>query len=200
MIRRATLIVMVKAPRMGFGKSRLAADLGRAEAWRINRALQAHTLRVVQDVRWRTLLCVTPDSAAGLTLPRLWPRRMARVKQGPGDLGQRLAHALAPHRSVAVIGADCPGLRRAHIAGAFAALKRAPFALGPAEDGGFWLLAARSGAAAARAMDAVRWSTAHAASDVTRNLGKVARLAVLRDVDVAADLAPMSLARATSAP
>ena len=191
---------MVKAPRMGFGKSRLAGELGRAEAWRINRALQAHTLRIVQDVRWRTLLCVTPDSATALNLPRVWSEQIPRVPQGTGDLGQRLARAFAPHRFVAVIGADCPGLRRAHIASAFAALKRAPFALGPAEDGGFWLLAARSGAAAAPAMAGVRWSTEHAASDVTRNLGKVARLAVLRDVDVAADLAPMSLARAASAP
>lgn len=185
----ATLIVMAKAPRIGQGKTRLAAELGRVEAWRINRALHAYTLRQTQGGRWRTILCVSPREALRLKLPGVWPRALARTPQGRGDLGARLARALAPHRHVAVIGTDCPGLTRAHIAAAFAALKRAPFALGPAEDGGFWLLAARSGRAAARAMTGVRWSSEHAAADVIRNLGaeRVALLARLRDVDVAAD-------------
>jgi rSAM/selenodomain-associated transferase 1 len=190
MISRPTLLVMAKAPRVGMGKSRLAADLGRVEAWRINRALHALTLRVACDPRWRTLLCVTPDAATALDLPGVWPCGLPRRPQGAGDLGARLARVLAPRRNVAVIGTDCPMLTRAHIASAFAALKRTPFVLGPARDGGFWLFGARSGAAAARAMSDVRWSTPHAAADVLRNLGAgaVTRIAQLRDVDVAADL------------
>jgi rSAM/selenodomain-associated transferase 1 len=190
MIERPTLIVMAKAPRVGVGKTRLARDVGVVEAWRINRALQAHTLRVARDGRWRTLLCVTPDEAVTLDLPGVWPGDVARVAQGEGDLGQRMARALAAQGCVAMIGTDCPGLRRRHVAAAFAALKRAPFALGPAQDGGFWLIAARDGAAAAGAMAGVRWSTRHAAKDVIANLGgrNVALLAMLGDVDRAADL------------
>jgi uncharacterized protein len=190
MIERPTLIVMAKAPRVGVGKTRLGVDLGRAEAWRINRALQAHTLRAVaHDRRWRTILCVTPDSAVRARI-RVWPETVARVAQGRGDLGERLARALARRRHVAVIGTDCPGMSRSLIARAFAALKRAPFALGPAEDGGFWLLAARSGSRAAQAMAGVRWSSPHAAGDVVRNIpaGHVALLPLLRDIDTAADL------------
>lgn len=193
-----TLIVMAKAPRVGVGKSRLAAEIGKTQAWRINRALQAHTLRVARDSRWRPLLCVTPDQALAQTIA-VWPRTIPRVPQGGGDLGARLARALAGRRNVAVIGTDCLGLTRALIARAFAALKRAPFALGPAHDGGFWLLAARSGDVAARAMAGVRWSSEHAAADVLRNLGgAVALLPVLRDVDVAADLAFQRSARSAS--
>jgi glycosyltransferase A (GT-A) superfamily protein (DUF2064 family) len=190
MTERPTLIVMAKAPRIGLGKSRLAAELGRVEAWRINRALQARTMRAALDPRWLTLLCVTPDAAIDADLPDVWPAAVARVAQGKGELGERLARALAPYRRVAVIGTDCRDIARTHIASGFAALRRAPFALGPAHDGGFWLLAARSGADAARAMGDVRWSTKHAANDVIRNLRtqNVARLATLRDVDVAADL------------
>jgi glycosyltransferase A (GT-A) superfamily protein (DUF2064 family) len=181
---------MAKAPRIGVGKTRLAADIGSVEAWRINRALQARTMRAALDSRWRTLLCVAPDAALALDLPGVWPRGVERIRQGTGDLGERLARVLAPCRRVAVIGTDCRDMARAHIASAFAALRRAPFALGAAQDGGFWLLAARDGAAAARAMGDVRWSTRHAANDVIRNLGarNVALLATLRDVDVAADL------------
>ncbi|MEZ5995108.1 MAG: TIGR04282 family arsenosugar biosynthesis glycosyltransferase [Hyphomonadaceae bacterium] len=187
---RPVLIVMAKAPRIGAGKTRLAAELGRVEAWRINRRLQSHALRVACGPRWRTLLCVAPDSATELALPGVWPRSVMRIAQGRGDLGQRMARAFARRRMVAMIGTDCPVLTRAHIRSAFDALRRAPFALGPAEDGGFWLIAARSGAAAARAMANVRWSTRHAARDVIANIGasRVALLATLRDIDVAADL------------
>jgi rSAM/selenodomain-associated transferase 1 len=190
MIERPTLIVMAKAPRVGLGKSRLAVDIGLTEAWRMNRALHAQTLRVACDRRWETLLCVTPDAAAVLDLPGVWPRELGRITQGKGDLGERLARALAPHRHVAVIGTDCPKLTRTHLASAFQALKRASFVLGPARDGGFWLLAARAGAAAALAMGGVRWSSRHTTKDVLRNLGarNVAVLATLSDIDVAADL------------
>ena len=185
-----TLIVMAKAPRIGAGKTRLAAEVGRVEAWRINRRLHAHTLRVASSAYWETLLCVTPDHAIGLDLPGVWPSGVQRIRQGEGDLGERLARALAPHRTVAVIGTDCAEITAAHIAQAFAALRRAPFVLGPAHDGGFWLFAARDGGQAARAMRPVRWSSEHTARDVMRNLGAcdVAMLSTLRDIDTAADL------------
>lgn len=192
MTERPTLIVMARAPLLGVGKTRLAAEIGAVEAWRINRALQARTMRAAMDPRWTTLLCVTPDEATGLHLPGVWPRRGQRMAQGSGDLGERLARAIDQRARVAIVGADCRDITRAHIASGFTALRRAPFALGPARDGGFWLLAARRGAAAAKAMAHVRWSTRHAAKDVIRNLGakNVALLATLRDVDVADDLRP----------
>lgn len=192
MIERPTLIVMAKAPRLGIGKIRLAAEIGRVEAWRINRALQNRTLREALDPRWRTLLCVTPDAAVTLALPSVWPERRSaqRVPQGAGDLGQRMARAFAHRRWTAMIGVDCPMLRRRHIASAFAGLRRAPFALGPSTDGGFWLIAARDGDRVAGAMSGVRWSSAHAAADVIANMGahNVAMLETLTDVDAAADL------------
>jgi rSAM/selenodomain-associated transferase 1 len=208
MTDEATLIVMAKAPRVGFGKSRLAAEIGGVEAWRINRALQRRTLREARDPRWRTLLCVTPDSAVSLNLPGVWPEEDAghgggvvRIPQGRGDLGARMARALKGRRRVAMIGVDCPALTRMRVARAFAALKRAPFALGPASDGGFWLIAARDGSEAARGMEGVRWSTRHAARDVVVRLGarNVAMLETLADVDTAADLrAQRSAMRASS--
>ncbi|MGE0595687.1 MAG: TIGR04282 family arsenosugar biosynthesis glycosyltransferase [Hyphomonadaceae bacterium] len=186
---RPTLIVMAKAPRLGHGKQRLAADIGALEALRINRALHAHTMREARDPRWRTLLCVTPDSAIHARVD-VWPAGVARCGQGAGDLGERMARALSPLRRVAMIGADCPGLRRAHIAQAFRVLRQSRFVLGPSEDGGFWLLAARSGLEAARAMRDVRWSSAHTAADVIANLPeRPLMLPLLYDIDTAADLA-----------
>jgi uncharacterized protein len=198
---KPTLIIMAKAPRIGAGKQRLARAIGPVEAWRVNRALNALTLRAARDPRWNTMLCVAEQSALRLRLPGIWPGDVPRISQARGELGARLAHALAPHRQVAVIGTDCPGISRAQIAAAFKALRRAPFALGPSEDGGFWIVAARSGRKAARAMREVRWSSESTAQDVMQNLRalghaasqrNIALLPVLYDIDSGADYARWS--------
>lgn len=189
---------MLRAPGLGRGKSRLAADLGRTEAWRIQRMLQARTLRIAHDRRWRTILYVTPDSAVRAPMAG-WPARMQRIAQGPGDLGARLKRALRGRKDVAVIGTDCPQITRAHVAAAFAALRRAPFAIGPCTDGGFWILAARDGDAAAAAMTGVRWSTRDTLDDVLGRLCALpAELPLLSDVDTAADWARVGDGRKTT--
>lgn len=198
MINTPTLIVMLKAPRLGRGKSRIAKEIGRVEALRINRVLHSLTMRAALDPRWALHLSVTPDDQLE-RLP-LWRREIPRSAQGGGDLGARLARALAPHRFVAVVGTDCPLMTRADVASAFRALRRKPFALGPAQDGGFWVLAARDGAAAGRVLQGVRWSSAYAASDVIAALGphKVELLTTLRDVDTYADWRAYCSARRAS--
>lgn len=192
MTNRPLVVIMAKAPRLGAAKTRLAREIGRVEAWRVNRRLHAITMHAAFDPRWDTVLCVSPDSALRMHMRGVWPEHCQRIPQGRGDLGARMARALRRYRAVIMIGADCPSLTRAHLASALLALRRRAFALGPAHDGGFWLLAARKGADAAKAMTGVRWSTRHAAADVIANIGAahVALLETLRDVDVAADLKP----------
>ena len=92
---------------------------------------------------------------------------------------------------VLVIGSDIPGIGRAHVARAARALGGHDAVLGPATDGGFWLI----GWAGRRrlgedALAAVRWSGPHAMADTMARLpaGRVALVDVLRDVDEAADL------------
>jgi glycosyltransferase A (GT-A) superfamily protein (DUF2064 family) len=183
-----TLVVMARTPRIGHGKSRIARDAGAVEAWRINRALHRRTFAAAIDRRWRTVLAVTPDRDRALCLPGVWPGA-SRVAQGGGDLGARLARALMGVRGpVAVIGTDCPALRRSDIARAFAAALRRGVAVGPAVDGGFWILAARRARDVLGALAPVRWSSAHTLADLERNLGRpAARLRTLRDVDTLAD-------------
>jgi rSAM/selenodomain-associated transferase 2/rSAM/selenodomain-associated transferase 1 len=70
------------------------------------------------------------------------------VKQGPGDLGDRLQHALklgfsqGCRRSL-VIGTDCPGLSVAHLQAAFDALRKCDAVFGPSLDGGYYLIGLR---------------------------------------------------------
>jgi len=204
---RPTLIVFVRAPAVGRGKTRLARDIGKVAAWRLSRAMTAATLRRLRDPRWRLVVRVTPDGAradwgqtpaapsesgsgAGLAAgvcPQAEP-------QGRGDLGERLVRALRAHASgpVAVVGTDAPDLTPARVARAFAAARRSGAAIGPAADGGYWLLALSARRARTVRLDGVRWSSAHACADTVRALGgKVERLETLVDVDDAASLAAL---------
>jgi hypothetical protein len=186
---------MAKAPRIGQGKTRLAAGLGRVEAWRINRALQARALREARATGAELRLAVAPDRALKIALPGVWPRG-GRVSQGGGDLGDRLARqARLAGRRWAVIGVDCPHADRRALAQAFALLRRAPAVIGPTTDGGFWILAARRPPPSA-AFKGVRWSTAHACADMAAGLKRPLAFARrLTDVDTAEDWAAVQKAR-----
>ena len=186
MRRRGLLVLFARAPRLGTVKRRLAREAGDLAALRFHRAmLREMARRLGRDRRWRTVLAVTPDRAR-------FPVGLPRVPQGRGDLGERMARALARDRRRAVlVGSDIPGIRVADIAAAFRALHgRADAVFGPAEDGGYWLvgLGPRRPAEPFRG---VRWSGPHALADTLRNcLGRrVALGRRLRDVDDAAGLA-----------
>jgi rSAM/selenodomain-associated transferase 1 len=191
-MRRRTLVVMLKEPHPGRIKTRLGRGIGMvAAAWWFRHQV-ARLLRRVEDPRWHLVLAVSPD-AEGLQ-SRVWPKHLPRVPQGAGDLGDRMGRLFRslPPGPVCIIGADIPGVTRAHVARAFAALGAHDAVIGPAPDGGYWLIGLRrTGAVPARLFNGVRWSTEHARADTIRSLG-ASRLAVidmLRDVDTGADLA-----------
>jgi len=180
---RPTLIVFARAPAIGVGKSRLARDVGAVEAWRLYRGWRAGLLRRVIDPRWNVVVRMEPDEAviAGF----------ACEPQGNGGLGERLERAIRAHARgpVAVIGTDVPDLGAVHVAKAFVAAGRSGAAIGPAADGGFWILALSARRARSVTLDGVRWSTFHAGGDTVRALGgAVETLETLIDVDDGASL------------
>lgn len=177
-----TLILFVRAPRLGTVKRRLAAEIGQLAALRFHRArLGSLTRRLGRDRRWRTEIVATPDR------PR-WPWPLPSRAQGPGDLGMRMQRALARHRRAVLIGSDIPGICPADIATAFRALGRAQAVFGPAEDGGFWLVGFGP-RRPPKPFVGVRWSTPQALADTLGNCAgrPVALVRRLRDVDTAAD-------------
>ncbi len=149
-------------------------------------------LQEVRDPRWQTLLSVAPDRAGMLS--RFWPPDLGRMPQGKGDIGMRMARVFrqAPPGPVVIVGSDIPGIRRAHIACAFAELGRNRAVFGPAEDGGFWLAGLkRPPAPPAGLFLGVRWSTPFALADSlpTVHSDRIAFVSMLCDVDTSADLA-----------
>jgi rSAM/selenodomain-associated transferase 1 len=181
---------MAKLPMAGSVKTRLAREIGVAGATRFARHAAATLLqRVGYDRRWQTTLAVAPDQ--GLS-SRVWPRGMARRPQGGGNLGTRMQRIFACKRAgpMLIVGTDVPGIRPAHIAEAFRRLGRHDAVLGPATDGGYWLVGLRRRPRVPRPFASVRWSTPHALADTLSNLQgcAVAFVATLSDVDNASDL------------
>ena len=172
------LILFLRAPALGRGKRRLAAAIGDVAAVRFERLMIARLLRRLgRDPRWRLRIAVTPDRAR---LPGVAP-----VRQGRGDLGQRMHRALAacPPGPAVLIGADIPAVTAAHIAEAFHLLGRHDVVFGPAEDGGFWLVGARH---RPPVFGKIRWSSPYALGDTLAGLPKsitVGFAARLEDID-----------------
>lgn len=188
---RPQLVVMVKEPHPGRVKTRLGRDIGMTTAAWWFRHQVLHMLRRLQDPRWQLILAVSPD-AAGMR-SRVWPAHLARIPQGPGDLGDRMARIFytLPKGPVCLIGADIPGVTRPHIARGFAALGTHEAVFGPAFDGGYWLVGMKRVKAPPPSLfENTRWSSEHALADSIATLPgyRIAQIDTLRDVDTHADL------------
>ena len=147
MSRRDALAVIAKEPVAGTAKTRLAPALGTTGAARAAAAMLADTIAVVRAVGADPWLCFTPRQARE-RFGRLAPG-FGLLAQGPGDLGDRLAACLADllaagAERVAIVGADTPHLPPASCRRALSLLDEVDVVLGPALDGGYYLVAAKA--------------------------------------------------------
>ncbi len=141
---------------------------------------------------------VFPDGlAAGGEHVRAAQIRVEHVRQMGCDLGARLYHGLAAaaerFEAVAAVGSDHPELEPETVEQAFAALAvGADAVFGPVEDGGYYLVALRSGAVRRELFEGIPWSTgevlAESLARCRRLRLEVALLPSGHDVDVADDL------------
>jgi uncharacterized protein len=184
------LIIFVKAPRPGQVKTRLA--LGpEAESVAYQRLVMvvlgelAHFGNV--DLRF------APDDAAREIQPWLRPGWRASP-QGEGDLGRRLNKAFADAfaggaKRVVIVGSDCPYLCAEDIRTAGAQLGDCDLVLGPAEDGGYWLIGLRE--MQPKLFEGITWSSSHVFNETmsrAKKLGlKTFLMRTLADVDTRED-------------
>jgi len=185
------LVLMVKEPVAGRAKTRLSRGVGVGRAIGFYRKATAATVsRLAADPRWETLLAIAPDTALAT---RAIASRCPRIRQGAGDLGQRMQRVMdrLPPGPVIIVGTDIAGVRPDEIALAFRRLGHNQAVFGPASDGGYWLVGLRRRPRILKTFDNVRWSSAAALADTVANLpgGSVAMVATLQDVDEPEDYA-----------
>jgi rSAM/selenodomain-associated transferase 1 len=135
--------VLLRAPRLGQVKTRLAASLGEERALAIYRALVAKQIGAIPP-RWRLEVHFTPVEAEAEMKAWLGGGAILRP-QVDGDLGERLIAAVATAlaqraKRCFLIGGDCPALSRPYLEAAEAALADADLVIAPALDGGYALL------------------------------------------------------------
>jgi len=155
------LLVFLKYPTPGQVKTRLAAHVGEEAASEIYRACAELTLHRLRMFRRDIVLCVDPPEAAEETISWLGPAWALQPQRG-ATLGERLAEATATAfrngaQRVVVVGTDSPWLNAAIIEQAFAALESADVAVGPTDDGGYYLIGL--GKAAPGLFEGIAWST-----------------------------------------
>jgi hypothetical protein len=186
------LVVFLRVPRLGTVKTRLAAELGPDAALEIYRDLLARVLAAL-PARLPVELRFTPDDAEPEIRPLLRGNWTA-VPQGPGDLGERLARAAreafdAGTRRWVVVGTDAPEITAADLAWAFSGLVASEGVVGPAEDGGYWLLGLSR--FVPELFAGIPWGESgvlDATESAARSAGlRMTRLRRLADIDTAAD-------------
>ncbi|MBX2891125.1 MAG: TIGR04282 family arsenosugar biosynthesis glycosyltransferase [Saprospiraceae bacterium] len=142
MILTQTLLIFIRNPQLGKVKTRLARTVGDTEALRVYQILLEKTRVAAQGVqaeRWLFYSDFVEKNDA-------WPEAdFFKKKQADGDLGQRMEQAFrtafeAGASKAVIIGSDCPELTGEMLQRAFDSLDEADFVLGPAPDGGYYLL------------------------------------------------------------
>ncbi len=191
------LIIFSKNPLAGFVKTRLAASIGAEEALRVYEELRAITERAAAGA----------DCSRAVFYSDYIPEEDLFLDGGTGahlqqgaDLGERMHRAIVEgfrlgFRQVVLIGTDCPELSAFLIDRAFEALESHDAVIGPARDGGFYLVGLT------RPVPELflqrQWSHGEVLRDTLAILGgqqaETAILPALSDIDTIEDLIGSSL-------
>jgi rSAM/selenodomain-associated transferase 1 len=143
-VTQAVLGLFAKRPDPGRVKTRLAADTSPEWAARVADAFLRDTVERFAAVPARRVLAFTPPDAQDF-FAALVGGRFELTPQADGDLGCRLGsfadgHLRAGARKVVLVGTDSPTLPVEWVTQAFAELDSADVILGPATDGGYYLI------------------------------------------------------------
>ncbi len=190
----ATLLVFAKAPRPGTVKTRLAREVGHPAATAVYRRMGRLIVDRVAPAPAIPTVCYDPDGAEAEVREWLGPAPRRYWYQGGGDLGARMSRMFgrAFERSgrVVVIGTDTPSVTAQTVTRAIGALDSADVVLGPARDGGYYLMALREPRPGLFA--GIPWSTESVLAETLARctaLGlSVTLLEVESDIDTAEDL------------
>lgn len=195
--RQARLILFTRYPEPGRTKTRLIPALGAKGAAALQRRMSeaivsrmtlfAAESPVTAEIRYAEGNQHDVEAWLGYDLPC--------VAQAEGNLGDRLSQAFAQSfaqgdHQVVIVGADCPALSSLHFSQAFSALNRNDLVLGPALDGGYYLIGLKQPAPGL--FSKIPWGS-DAVLTATLNLAQILNLSThllepLADVDRPEDL------------
>ena len=135
------LIVFAKNARLGFVKTRLAKEIGDRQALKVYEKLIDITIEACRNINADIYVFYSDF----INVHDKWEELSARKKVQNGHyLGERMANAFSEldlkYEKILIIGTDCPGLNQKIIEKAFIQLDESDVVIGPANDGGYYLL------------------------------------------------------------
>lgn len=192
-IRNSALIIFEKNAVQGKVKTRLAATIGEERALQVYKQLVMHTHTQIQQLENVDRVIFFSDFIEKSPLQMFQPE-FEEIQAG-GDLGERMSNAFQSlfqrgYKKVIIIGTDCPEIKTAHIETAFRSLEKNEVCIGPALDGGYFLLGMRRFYESL--FQNIPWSSSVVTAKTTEKLNlqniSFELLKTLRDLDTAEDL------------
>jgi len=191
------LLIFIKNSIPGKVKTRLARSIGDEAALRVYEQLLSHTRHIVTPLACTKMVCYSEAIPA----QDGWPEtEFRKAVQHGSDLGQRMQQAFdvsfrQGYTPVVIIGSDCAELTTNILQDAFAQLQTHDCVIGPARDGGYYLLGMHTFTPAVFQNKA--WSTATVFADTLADLQQAGKsvflLPVLSDIDTVEDLESLQL-------
>lgn len=185
------LIILVRNPNIGCVKTRLAADIGEESALTVYKVLIEHTRSISLEVPCARLLFYSDY----IDENDLWEKEFfIKFLQKGSDFGEKMLQAfritLQRYRKAVIIGSDCLELTARIINEAFDQLLNYDVVLGPAKDGGYYLMGLKE--IHQELFINKKWSTSSVFSDTIADINKLGikyfLLPTLSDIDVLDDL------------
>jgi hypothetical protein len=139
-MKKEVVLVFQRNEVLGKVKTRLAAGVGEEQAMEIYMYLLNKTYLALKEIT----VPVTTYFSEFIPENPIYSAENKLVQVG-GDLGERMKNAFSAHlesgiEKVVLIGTDCPSLEGIHLVQAFEALEHSDLVLGPARDGGYYLI------------------------------------------------------------
>ena len=182
---KTALIIFVKNLRYGQVKTRLAAKLGCDQAFEIYKMLLHHTCQVTLAIKADKFLFYAEKIENDD-----WPGMIERQVQRGDDLGNRMQNAFEllfskSYEKVAIIGSDCLELTSSIIQRSFSELDATDVVIGPARDGGYYLLGLKKNSPLL--FENMEWSTSRVLEKTIRTCNEnnlaYSLLELLNDID-----------------
>jgi rSAM/selenodomain-associated transferase 1 len=196
MSHKNLLIVFTKYPIPGKAKTRLIPAIGREKAAELHRLMTERTICTAGLLAAREAVSLKIFFEGGnLEAMRAWLGKRDFKRQVSGDLGKKMLAAFeqgfsGKAQKIVIIGTDCPALTPALLRAAFLNLKTNDLVLGPAEDGGYYLIGLRK--RAAFLFQDISWGSKEVFSQTQTKAAEydlsLATLETLRDIDRPVDL------------
>ncbi|GHB49490.1 TIGR04282 family arsenosugar biosynthesis glycosyltransferase [Mongoliitalea lutea] len=143
-MKTQAIIVFQKEFKLGHVKTRVAATAGNHAALEIYKKLVSHTYQILGEVSAEADIYIYLDTVP-TEKPEFIPEHFHLRNQVGNDLGEKITHAFSEifslgYQSIITVGTDCLDLQKDHLVAAFKDLTAVACCIGPANDGGYYLI------------------------------------------------------------